>query len=338
MLASSKIVRTGEREGDLTSLHAMLGMHLRAVDRFLEAEISSFEPEIREMAAYCLGARGKRIRASLVFLGGWRGPEAMSDDLVRVAAVVELVHLATLVHDDILDEASTRHNRATAARRFGSDIAVLLGDALFAQAVTLSTRFPTTDVCRHVAVATRRVCAGEISQTLRASEKSLTEADYFRIIELKTAELFRVSCFLGARLGRFRDTFVEAAGVYGSELGIAYQMYDDLVDIFGNETAAGKTLGTDWESGKLTLPAILLGEMDGADALNASAQSGWAATMVERGIFADVVGRIRARLAAADAALEGQGDLPPTPVLLEMTARLLRQIEELEESVTAAEG
>jgi octaprenyl-diphosphate synthase len=117
------------------------------LDRFLQHELATFEPEIRAMADYCIDTSGKRIRPALVFLSGWRGPGVITPDLVRVAAVVELVHLATLVHDDIMDEADVRRSRRTAAREFGPVAAVLLGDALFAHALHLATQFPTTEVC-----------------------------------------------------------------------------------------------------------------------------------------------------------------------------------------------
>src|SRR3954462_4407478 len=142
----------------------LLAPHLAELDRFLHGQIAAFEPEIRTMADYCIDTSGKRIRPALVFLSGWRGPGEIRADLVQVAAVVELVHLATLVHDDIMDEAALRRARPTASRQYGSAAAVLLGDALFAHALHLASLFPSTEVCRAVSESTRRVCAGEIMQ------------------------------------------------------------------------------------------------------------------------------------------------------------------------------
>jgi octaprenyl-diphosphate synthase len=241
------------------AVFSLLGPHLADLDRFLHAQLSAFEPEIRTMVDYCIDTSGKRIRPTLVFLSGWRDGEVRAD-LVRVAAVVELVHLATLVHDDIMDEADVRRSRRTASRQYGATAAVLLGDALFAHALHLATQFPTTEICAAVSDSTRRVCAGEIVQTLRRGTTNITRADYHRIVELKTAELFRVSCFLGGRLAGFSPAYVEAVSRFGRHLGIAYQMYDDLVDFFGEERRIGKTLGTDLASGKLTLPLLVLGE------------------------------------------------------------------------------
>jgi octaprenyl-diphosphate synthase len=241
---------------------ALLKTHMARLDVYLRGQLAAFEPEIRGMADYCIDTSGKRIRPALVFLGGWtggagaeRGPSA---ELVRVAAVVELVHLATLVHDDIMDGALVRRNRGTAAREYGPEASVLLGDALFSHALKLSTQFPTTEVCAAVADSMKKVCAGEIVQTLRRGSAGISHADYRRIIDLKTAELFRLSCLLGARLAGGAPEFVAAAAEFGRRLGAAYQIYDDLADFFGDEHRIGKTLGTDLASGKLTLPLLVL--------------------------------------------------------------------------------
>ena len=240
------------------SVFSVLAPQMAQLDVFLKGQLDAFEPEIREMVAYCIDTSGKRIRPALVFLSGWRGPETTRKESVQLAAVVEMVHLATLVHDDIMDSADLRRSRITASRAYGPTAAVLLGDALFAHALHLATQFPTTEVCAAVSESTRKVCSGEIVQTLRRGSTNISLADYHRIIDLKTAELFRVSCFLGARLAGSSAGYVEAVATFGRHLGIAYQIYDDLADYFGDEKNIGKTLGTDLVSGKLTLPLIIL--------------------------------------------------------------------------------
>lgn len=318
------------------SVFALLAPHLAELDRFLRGQLAAFEPEIRAMADYCIDASGKRLRPALVFLSGWRGPAEIAPDLVRVAAVVELIHLATLVHDDIMDEAEVRRSRRTASREFGPTPAVLLGDALFAHGLHLATQFPTTEICAAVTESTRRVCAGEIMQTLRRRSIDLTRADYQRIVDLKTAELFRVSCFLGARLAGSEPGYVEAASRFGRHLGIAYQIYDDLVDFFGEETRIGKTLGTDLASGKLTLPLLALLERlpaAEADALRteiAGARPPQLALrlrqMRELAIFPVIADAVQAEVAAATLALRGWPGHPPTPLLLELCDGLLAQV------------
>lgn len=230
--------------------------HLSALSDFLDSQISEFEPEIQEMVAYCLKNSGKRIRPILGFFAGW-SDATVNRDVVKLGAVIEMVHLATLVHDDILDKAVLRHNRSTAQEKYGTHTAVLLGDALFAHALKLATEFPTNEVCAKVAEATRKVCAGEISQTLQRGNLELSTEAYYRHIELKTAELFQVACYLGAKVSGQEQAFADAAGRFGRHLGIAYQIYDDLTDLFAEEKDIGKTLMTDLASGKYTLPVLL---------------------------------------------------------------------------------
>jgi octaprenyl-diphosphate synthase len=318
---------------------ALLQPHMAELDRLLHVQIAAFEPEIREFAEYCLDASGKRLRPALVFLSGWRGAESISPDLVRAAAVVEMVHLATLVHDDIMDGADLRRGRRTATRAYGSAAAVLLGDALFAHALHLATQFPTTEVCAAVSESTRRVCAGEIVQTLRRGAIDVTLADYHRIIDLKTAELFRVSCQLGSRLAGYEGAYSSAAAVFGRHLGIAYQIYDDLADFFGEERRIGKTLGTDLASGKLTLPLLALIER-----LPASEQAGLAAEirgerpaqfalrlaqMRTHGVFDVVVEAIQLELASASTALAPWPEQAPTPLLAQLADMLRAQVGNL---------
>lgn len=231
---------------------------LLELDHFFREIMGEFEPELREPVAYALGHSGKRLRPTVLYLTGADADGSYNAHMVRAAAVVELVHLATLVHDDILDQADLRHNHPTVSKKYGTSSAVLLGDALFAQALQLASRFPTTTVCRWVSEATRKVCAGEIEQTLVDPSLVFDLERYYRIIERKTAVLFQVSCKLGALLGAPGSDQAELAGEFGRRLGLSYQIYDDLVDLVGSERAIGKTLGTDFRSGKSTLPLLLL--------------------------------------------------------------------------------
>src|SRR5688572_22569988 len=350
VITERKAVLQADSDGAITNfgpsthvfagVFALLGPHLAELDRYLRAQLSAFEPEIRSMADYCIDTSGKRIRPALVFLSGWRGAGEIKAELVRVAAVVELVHLATLVHDDIMDEADVRRNRRTAAREYGATAAVLLGDALFAHALHLATEFPTTEICAAVSESTRRVCAGEIVQTLRRGSTNITRADYQRIVDLKTAELFRVSCFLGARLAGFGGDFVEAVSHFGRHLGIAYQMYDDLVDFFGEEKRIGKTLGTDLASGKLTLPLLtLLERLPGAEASALASEITGERTpqlalrlqqMNESGVFATVADAVQAEVGEAVASLRSWSNQAPTPLLLGLCDVLQAQVAGLQ--------
>ena len=325
--------------GGLAVVTSRVQPHLDALQEFFAAETGAFEPELRELVGYCLGHSGKRIRPVLVFLAGATPGEDAHPDLVKAAAVVELVHVATLVHDDILDDASLRHNAATVSVKHGADVAVLLGDALFSHALCLAASFPTTEVCRAVAEATRRVCAGEIGQTFFKGRPEIQMADYFRIIDLKTAELFRVSCHLGALLGGHGEGFATAAATFGRQLGIAYQIFDDLADYVGREDRIGKTLGTDLASGKFTLPLMLLLErLDESERrdLVGRIRDGAGETigdlsdrLREVGVDSAVRERFEQELALGEAALQPYADLPPAAGLLACSAFVRSQMDRL---------
>ncbi len=337
--AANLAATEGPRSYAFAGVFALLAPHVAELDRFLREQLPAFEPEIRAMVEYCIDTSGKRIRPALVFLSGWRGAGEIAPDLVRAAAVVELVHIATLVHDDVMDEADVRRSRLTASREYGPAPAVLVGDALFAHGLYLATQFPTPEMCAAVTESTRRVCAGEIVQSLRRRSTDITRADYQRIVELKTAELFRVSCFFGARLAGSEPGYVEAASRFGRHLGTAYQMYDDLVDFFGEETRIGKTLGTDLASGKLTLPLLELLERlpaDEAAALRAEIVGERPPQfalrlrqMRELAIFSVIADAVLVEVTAAAAALREWPGHPPTPLLLRLCDALQAQVEGL---------
>ena len=232
---------------------------LEAVHLRLKKQIKEFDQGIEGYAEYALTGQGKQLRPLLVALSAEAGGK-LNDDHVTVAVIIEMVHLATLVHDDVMDEAEIRRGRRTLAANWGNEIAVLLGDCLFAHALKLAASFPTPEICRAVASATNTVCSGEILQTRQRSNFQLALADYHKILEMKTAELFSLSCDLGALLGGATASRRTALREFGRRLGLAYQMYDDCVDIFGSEASSGKTLGTDLMKGKLTLPVLLLRE------------------------------------------------------------------------------
>ncbi|MFA5257349.1 MAG: polyprenyl synthetase family protein [Opitutales bacterium] len=312
-----------EPDGTLSmrALTAPLKDHMLALDSFMEAEIGQFEPELRELVRYTFAHSGKRLRPILTFFGGWTGgpPDA---GLVKCAAIVEMVHLATLVHDDILDGATLRHNAPTSVAANGAHVAVLLGDALFSEALRLAAGYDTTEVCRVVAQATRRVCAGEVGQTFQRGNDRLNLATYYRVIELKTAELFRAACYLGALIGGHGQAFADAADNYGLHLGTAYQIFDDVADLLGDENAIGKTLGTDLASGKFTLPLLLL--MQGLGERERAELKTEIPRMDTSRIFAllaggDVISKVKTafndEVKAATDAIEPYAELPPVEPL-----------------------
>lgn len=271
---------------------------LQAVASYLENQIAAFEPEVATYARYALTNQGKQLRPALVALSA--GATGNSDNgLVTIAAIIEMVHLATLVHDDVIDQASIRRRQPTLAANWGNSASVLVGDCLFAHALTLAAGFPTTEICRAVAQATRTVCSGEIIQTQRRGCIDLDRAEYFRFIRMKTAELFALSCELGAHMGGAQPNERAALRSYGMSLGVAYQIYDDCMDLYGSESKAGKSLGTDLAGGKLTLPIIVaLEQCTPVDRDNI-------ARLVEEG-DADALRRLRVLLGRYNALAEAQ--------------------------------
>ena len=235
---------------------------LQAVARRLADQIREFDAEITPYAEYALTNQGKQLRPALVALSA-RATGQISDSHVLAAVIIEMVHLATLVHDDVMDEAVMRRGRPTLAATWGNEISVLLGDCLFAHALKLAASFPTPEICRAVAAATNTVCSGEILQTQHSRSIDMSQADYFKVLRMKTGELFALSCDLGAYLSGAGNAVRSALRRYGLAIGTAYQVYDDCLDLFGSEAAAGKSLGTDLAKGKLTLPMLLLLERVG---------------------------------------------------------------------------
>ena len=235
---------------------APAGPFLKAVVERLRDQINEFERDIAVYAEYALTNQGKQLRPVLVALSGGATGK-VGDSHVMVAVIIEMVHLATLVHDDVMDEARIRRSRPTLAANWGNEISILLGDCLFAHALKLAADFPTTEICRAVAAATNTVCSGEILQTQRRRNFELSRAEYFKVLQMKTGELFALSCDLGACLSGAASAQRSALRHYGMSIGTAYQVYDDCLDLFGSEAAVGKSLGTDMAKGKLTLPLLL---------------------------------------------------------------------------------
>jgi octaprenyl-diphosphate synthase len=246
----------------IEELQTYLCMPMMDLTQFLEGQIDAFEPQIRHLVDYCLKNSGKRIRPSLVFLSGEKDNPSVFNKLIQVSAVVEMVHIATLVHDDVLDGANKRRGQPTISSKFGQHTAVLLGDALFSHALHLASQFDTVEVCRLVSKSTRRVCSGEILQTFRRGDWKLSLEDYLEMLDMKTGELFSISTYLGGLLSGYSKEDCDILRKFGAELGVAYQAYDDLTDFIGDENKIGKTLGTDLTTGKATLPLIQLFQLN----------------------------------------------------------------------------
>ena len=233
---------------------------LQAVAERLADQVQAFDADLACYAEYALTNQGKQLRPGLVGLSAGATGQ-VHDHHVTVAVIIEMVHLATLVHDDVMDEATKRRGRPTLAANWGNELSVLLGDCLFAHSLKLAASFPTPDICRAVASATNTVCGGEILQTQQRCNFGISRGDYFKVLAMKTGELFALSCDMGAYLNGAPPAQRTALRDFGLALGTAYQIYDDCLDLFGHEETAGKSLGTDLAKGKLTLPLLIVLEL-----------------------------------------------------------------------------
>src|SRR3989454_3416720 len=196
---------------------------LHAVHRRLAEQVDAFDPAIVPYADYALNGQGKHLRPALVALTA-NAVGKLSDSHVTVAVIIEMVHLATLVHDDVMDEAEIRRRRLTLAANWGNEIAVLFGDCLFAQALKLAASFPTPEICRAVAMATNTVCAGEILQTQHRRDFGFTRRDYFKMLGMKAGELFALFTELSACLSGAADDTRQTLRQFGLAFCTAYQL------------------------------------------------------------------------------------------------------------------
>ncbi|HVG80027.1 MAG TPA: polyprenyl synthetase family protein [Patescibacteria group bacterium] len=236
---------------------ALVGEDLAAVEAEIRRELSSTVPLIQEMGSYIAGAGGKRLRPILLLLAArlaeYRGPRA-----VRLACVVELLHTATLIHDDVVDEAPLRRGRPSANAQWGVDASVLVGDHLYSKSFAMLVRDNDRGVMETLARATVSMTEAEVFQ-LQLKRSGLTsEADYTRIITQKTASFMSACCRIGALLGALPPEQTEALTRYGLDIGIAFQISDDALDFDADQDRLGKAIGADLREGKRTLPLIAM--------------------------------------------------------------------------------
>ncbi len=238
-------------------LYAPIAAELAASEDLLRGELTSDDPFVDGLVKHAFRLGGKRLRPALLLLAA-RATGPLVRDHVVLAAVVEMIHTATLVHDDVLDEAALRRHRDTLNARNGNEASVLVGDFLFTHAFYLASSLQTTFACQTIGRATNIVCAGELRQINSRGNFALSEAEYLAIIEAKTAELCACCCRLGAHYAGAEADVEDALARYGRNLGIAFQITDDMLDLVGDELSMGKSLGTDLEKQKPTLPLIRL--------------------------------------------------------------------------------
>lgn len=237
----------------------LVQQELQKVREEIARQTEDFEPCVREYMRQVCRGQGKMLRPGLVLLTA-AATGGIRKEHVTFAALLEMIHMASLIHDDVLDKADTRRDQPTPNALWGNELAVLLGDTMLAQAIVMGTEIGGSKFCRKMALAMRDLCQGEVEQSTRLWDAEMSRADYYELIRKKTATLFAVAMSGAAYLQQLDDEMIEQLNRMGTLLGISYQIYDDCLDLTGTDESAGKTLGTDAEKGKLTLPVFFLME------------------------------------------------------------------------------
>jgi octaprenyl-diphosphate synthase len=238
-----------------TELFSLIEHDMQAVDAVIRARLYSDVPLVRQIAEYIVAGGGKRLRPALLLISagaiGYRGKHHH-----ELAAVVEFIHTATLLHDDVVDESALRRGRDTANAQFGNAASVLVGDFLYSRAFQMMVGVGSMRVMQILADATNIIAEGEVLQLMNCHNADLAVEDYLQVVRYKTAKLFEASARLGALLGDASPAIEEGFAAYGMHLGTAFQIADDVLDYSGLEDEIGKSLGDDLAEGKPTLPLI----------------------------------------------------------------------------------
>jgi octaprenyl-diphosphate synthase len=256
-LAQTALFAAARRKSFVTLdfLTPVIGAGMRDVDAELRRALDSDIALVRQVADYIIASGGKRLRPALLLLAaGACGHQGR--DQHTLAAVIEMIHTATLLHDDVVDESGQRRGRATANATFGNAAAVLVGDFLYSRAFQMMVAVDRIDVLRIVADATNVIAEGEVLQLMNSGDAGIDEAAYLRVIHRKTAKLFEAAARLGAVIGDSDEARAAAFARYGMHVGTAFQIMDDVLDYSGDAEAIGKNLGDDLAEGKMTLPLI----------------------------------------------------------------------------------
>ena len=310
-------------------LTAVLAADRAEVDKVLRASLDSDVALIRQIADYIIGSGGKRLRPALVLLAA-RACGYTGHMHYTFAAVVEMIHTATLLHDDVVDESELRRGLATANAKFGNAASVLVGDFLYSRAFQLMVGAGTMRILEILSNATNVIAEGEVLQLMNSGDPAVDEATYLGVIRRKTAKLFEAAAQLGAVLGNASPAHEDALARYGMHLGTAFQLIDDVLDYSGDLAAIGKNLGDDLAEGKMTLPlirAIAVGSVEDAALIRDAVTRG---RLTEFKPVADVLVRTGAldyaracaerESEAAAACVAGLPDSPDRQNLLELAA------------------
>ncbi|MFV0276234.1 MAG: polyprenyl synthetase family protein [Parahaliea sp.] len=239
----------------MQDIRASIAGEFEAVNRLIVEQLHSDVPMVENIGHYIVDAGGKRLRPLLALLCG-AALGGCDERHVTFAAVIEFIHTATLLHDDVVDLSTLRRGRPTANAEFGNAPSVLVGDFLYTRAFQLMVQLADMDILRQMADTTNTIAEGEVLQLVRAGNPDTSEADYLEVITRKTAVLFAAACHGAATLSGVTGDRRERLAEFGLNLGIAFQMIDDVLDYEGDPAAMGKNVGDDLTEGKVTLPLI----------------------------------------------------------------------------------
>ena len=302
------------------------------VDRVIANRLNTGVPLVSQVSRYIISAGGKRLRPALLLLMsgalGYSGAQRFN-----LAAVVEFIHTATLLHDDVVDESTLRRGRPTANESFGNPASVLVGDFLYSRAFQMMLDANNMRVMQILAEATNVIAEGEVQQLMNVHDASLDEAAYLRVIRSKTAKLFEASTRLAAVLAGATPGVEEACATYGQALGTAFQVIDDVLDYAGDASETGKNIGDDLREGKATLPLIFAmqrGRPDQGALVRAAIEAGDTSRLASVVKIVRETGALEATRTAAAAeaqrAIDALRDFSATPYsagLLQLAAQLL---------------
>ncbi|NWK78154.1 octaprenyl diphosphate synthase [Aquitalea sp. LB_tupeE] len=298
----------------------LIAEDMQTVDRVIRARLHSDVVLIRQVAEYIITAGGKRLRPVITLLSG-KALGYEGDHLYELAAMIEFIHTATLLHDDVVDESDMRRGRETANALFGNAASVLVGDFLYTRAFQMMVTTNNMQILQVMAEATNIIAEGEVLQLLNIGNTELSEQDYLQVIQYKTAKLFEAAARVGALIANGSDIQVKALADYGMYLGTAFQIIDDVLDYSGDADTIGKSLGDDLAEGKATLPLIYTMRQGPAAAADVVRQ---ALENASRDRFHDVLAAVQScgaldyakneAIKAAEQAVAAIADLPDTPV------------------------
>jgi octaprenyl-diphosphate synthase len=311
---------------------ALIAGDMQGMDAVIEQRLSSEVALIGQISRYIVAAGGKRLRPALLLL--MCGALGYKDEQrLNLAAVVEFIHTATLLHDDVVDESTLRRGRETANEAFGNPASVLVGDFLYSRAFQMMVDAGDMRIMRTLAEATNVIAEGEVQQLMNMHDASLSEDDYVRVIRSKTAKLFEASARLAALLSQSPPEVEAACAEYGQALGTAFQVIDDVLDYDGDVAEMGKNLGDDLREGKVTLPLIIAmqrGTEQERQTLQQAIETGGTEKMAEIVAIVQRTGALDATRASAavqaQRAVDALNVLPDTPyreALLKLASQLL---------------